>query len=110
MSSDQCNGHIVVMKNVYAGIPLLKLLHPHTQKLIELTICIFEDSDEEYTDFPSSTEDTQSENLLLAKDFRRKNQLPKIFCFTSCKSSFHEVFETALYRVNDEFRRLSIRC
>ena len=52
MSSDQCNGHIVVLKNVYAGISLLKLLHPHTQKLTELSIGIPEDSDEAYTDFP----------------------------------------------------------
>ena len=52
MSSDQCIGHIVVMKNVYDGISSLKLLHPHTQKLTELSIGIPEDSDEAYTDFP----------------------------------------------------------
>ena len=52
MSSDQCIGHIVVMKNVYAGISLLKLLHLHTQKLTELSIGIPEDSDEAYIDFP----------------------------------------------------------
>ena len=51
MSSDQCIGHIVVMKNVYDGISSLKLLHPHTQKLTELSIGIPEDSDEAYTDF-----------------------------------------------------------
>ena len=52
MSSDQCIGHIVVMKNVYDGISSLKLLHPHTQKLTQLSIGIPEDSDKAYTDFP----------------------------------------------------------
>ena len=53
MSSDHCIGHIVEIKNVYAGISLLKLLHPHTQKLTKLSIGIPEDSNEAYADFPA---------------------------------------------------------
>ena len=53
MTSDQCTGHIATLENVYSGISVLKLLHPHTQKLSELGIGIHDDSDEEYSDFPS---------------------------------------------------------
>ena len=53
MSSNQCNGHIVVLRNVNSGISVLRLLHPHTQKLTELSIGIPNDSEESYSDFPS---------------------------------------------------------
>ena len=54
MSSDQCSsiGHIMVMEVMAEQIPLLHMLHPHTQKLTELSIGIPEDSDEVCTDFP----------------------------------------------------------